>query len=131
MKKGLKLLSFITILALIMVGCGEVQQPQTQTQSYQNDGYLGFTNANPNLHTSPTYHNRSKDQQMVRKALAGIKQVKSSRTFFNGSNAHVTIRVSKGLTTKQQSEVRADAYEAVQMMLPRYIVTVTLEEENA
>jgi hypothetical protein len=125
-----KLIVLTTAAALFISACGNQEEPQSRSQSYDNDGYLGFTNTNPNLHTSPTYHNQSEDTEMIERAVGALKFVKKSKVVYYGPNAYVTLQVQKGLSEKQKSELRADAYEMIQLNLPRYIVTLKLKEER-
>ena len=115
--------SALAFLLIVAAGCGG-QSVARNTKSYDYDGYLGMTNTNPNLPTSPTYHNYAVDTNMMRRAVASIGEIRNMRIHIRGANAKVTVYVRKGLPPEQVARIRDEVVSALQQAVPRYTFTV-------
>ncbi|MCA0758293.1 hypothetical protein KP806_24880 [Paenibacillus sp. N4] len=112
------------MLAITAVGCGNGENRQNRVQTYGHDGYMGYSNSNPNLpgrHMSLTYE---ADGNMVEQVLAPIAGIEDTQVIFNGAAMHVNLRVNENLTDAQVRTLRNKAQAVVQYNMPRYIVHV-------
>jgi hypothetical protein len=116
-------LCLLLLLVWLPAACGGNGQ---QAKSYGEDGYLGMTNTNPNLPTSPSYHTYAIDTDMMRKAVASIEGVQDVRIMTNGANATVTLTVPNQLPAEEKERIRTLALEQLKHEVPRYKFTVKL-----
>jgi hypothetical protein len=94
--------------------------------AYSKDGYLGITDANPNMPTSPTYHTYSDDVQMMKSAIRQIPQVRSSSVTLNGPVAIVKLNVPQHISETEREKIRQEALSRLTMMMPRYSFQVSV-----
>ncbi|TBL72617.1 hypothetical protein [Paenibacillus thalictri] len=127
--------AYKTTFVALMVGAAVLVAPACQKQnqsnggqvrSYSNDGYLGLTDVNPNLPTSPTYHTYGDDTRLMREVIKQIPDVRSSSLTINGPDASVKLKLNSGLTDAQMEAVRMDAYNQLATMMPRYRIHVSV-----
>lgn len=118
------------MLTASIAGCGRDAAPR-QMKSYDNDGYLGMTNTNPNLHMNPTYHNYTVDTNMMRGALNGIRGVTANRIMTNGSRATVTLTVPPGTSDEEVMRIRSEAEQALNHAVPRYTYRLKVKTGTA
>ena len=122
------------VLLLGLPACGAGNSGDTngpvRTQAYDNDGLLGATRANPNLPTSPTYHNYSNDMKLFRDTIAQIPGVEDSTVLLNGPTAYVTLMVPRDMDIEASMRVRNSAQASLQRMLPRYEVRVSVRKNG-
>ena len=112
------------MLAVTAAGCGNREGRQNGVQTYGHDGYMGYSNSNPNLpgrNMSLTYE---ADGNMVEQVLAPIAGIEDTQVIFNGAAMHVNLRVNENLTDAQVRTLRNKAQAVVQYNMPRYIVHV-------
>ncbi|RJE86001.1 hypothetical protein D3P07_18075 [Paenibacillus sp. 1011MAR3C5] len=108
--------------AAIMLG-GCAREASDKAQTYHNDGYLGYTNTNPNLlNRSGTLY--EKDIQFMGELLEPLKGIRKTEVAFNGDDANVTLRVERGLSDAERNRIRAEAQNILQSNFPRYDVHV-------
>jgi hypothetical protein len=107
---------------LLTAACGTHREGTANTtKSYGNDGYLGITNTNPNLQSSPsTYHTYQVDTDMMRDAVMPIAGVRKIRITTYGTNATVTLTTPGGSTAEEKERIRAESIQALQTAVPRY-----------
>jgi hypothetical protein len=113
-------------LFVAITGCGRKASPQ-ETKEYDNDGYLGMTNTNPNLHINPTYHNYEVDTNMMRGALNLVQGVQGSRITTNGSRATVTVFVPEGTSVEEEARIQQQSVQMLQKHVPRYTYVVKIK----
>ncbi len=114
-------------ICLVMSSCGsDRNDQQTKVDDYNEDGYLGLSNSNPNLRTSPTHYTYNEDTKVIRMTLAGIRGVRGSTITLTAPNAYVRVRVSRGLSTQESRRIEEEAIAALSYNLPRYKVFVEI-----
>lgn len=107
--------------AMLLGGCGK--DAGDKTKAYGNDGYLGYTNTNPNLlNRSGTLY--EKDIAFIGQLLKPVSGIEKTEVGFNGDDANVTLRVGRNLSDEQREHIRAEAQTILQSNLPRYDVHV-------
>ncbi|PYI52690.1 hypothetical protein [Paenibacillus flagellatus] len=110
---------------LLAAACGG-GDAKPKADAYDNDGYLGMTNTNPNLQTGPSYHTYQVDSDMMRNAVASIAGVRNVRVNTNGTNATVRLTVDRGTSDGDKDRIRQEALQALQHAVPRYDYKVTV-----
>lgn len=119
----------IALIAFSQWGCmnntNNDNGPKTQT--YDNDGYLGLTNTNPNLPTHPSYHTYGVDVQTIRRAAMKIKGVTGVNVALFGGAANVRLRLAEGIEGKKAERIKEEALKQITYEMPRYPVIVTLD----
>ena len=120
------------LLLLLAAACGENSGPngsgsRSNANAYDNDGYLGITNTNPNLQTGPSYHTYQVDTDMMRQAVGKIAGVRHVRIVTNGANASVELTVDRNAADPER--IREEALKALQHEVPRYNFKVTIRGE--
>ncbi|HEY0826819.1 MAG TPA: hypothetical protein VGE40_01880 [Bacilli bacterium] len=123
----LPIISSMVCVCLMMSSCGSNRNDQqTKIDQYNEDGYLGLSNSNPNLRTSPTHYTYNEDTKVIRMTLAGIRGVRGSTIFLSAPNAYVRVRVSRGLSVQESREIEEKAIAALSYNLPRYKVFIRI-----
>jgi len=116
---------------LLAAACGDSgpngSGSKSNANAYDNDGYLGITNANPNLQTGPSYHTYQVDTDMMRQAVGKIGGVRNVRIVTNGANANVELTVDRNAADPER--IREEALKALQHEVPRYNFKVTVRTE--
>jgi fructose-1,6-bisphosphatase len=102
---------------LFTTGCGSSEQ--NVKSYYTQDGYMGISNANPNMRSNPAHHTYTKDRQLMRQALREMGLDKRSNIVINGTYVTVTIN-APGVTPAQAEAIRSDAYSMLKGHNPRY-----------
>lgn len=112
------------VLMLLLGGCAK--EAENKAKTYGHDGYLGYTNSNPNLlNRSGTLF--KKDMEQIGQLLKQVNGVEKSEVGFNGDEVHVTLRVNRELSEDQQTRIRAEAQSLLQSNMPRYDVHVKVK----
>lgn len=114
----------ITALALTFSGCGGNKQ---ELRTYGHDGYMGYSNSNPNLPNRHQYLNYNADGNFVEQVLEPIADIQHTQVYFNGNDLHVNIKANKTLSDGQLERLRAKAQSVVQYNMPRYNVHVEVK----
>lgn len=127
--RSLRLLAAALLPVMLAAACGTAGGGTTKTQSYDNDGYLGISNTNPNLQTGPSYHTYQVDTDMMHSAVIPIAGVRKVRITTNGTNASVRITAPKDATDADLERIRGEALQALQHNVPRYDFKVTVRSE--
>lgn len=112
------------VLFAVLAGCGTTGQTQNSDR-YGDDGYMGISNSNPNLQTSPTYHTYNKDVKLMTQTLERIDGIEDARIMMDGNRAHVEIRVAQNLSESDAVYVQQQAISSLRSMMPRYKIEVT------
>ncbi|MHA6482076.1 hypothetical protein ACX1C1_09235 [Paenibacillus sp. strain BS8-2] len=107
---------------LLGAGCSGAEPGEANT--YGHDGYMGYSNSNPNLMNRNTTLLYQKDIRLIEQILEPVAGIKSTRVSFNGSELHVSIKGDPDLTDAQLVRLRARAQSIVQQNMPRYEVHV-------
>ncbi|WP_336776781.1 hypothetical protein [Paenibacillus sp. MMO-58] len=95
-----------------------------KVKTYGHDGYMGYSNSNPNLPNNKTFLNYETDRKLINQVLQPIDGIKSSRVAFNGGDLTVHVKAASNLTDAQLEALRAKTEQAVQLNMPRYHVKV-------
>ncbi|MCR2807786.1 hypothetical protein [Paenibacillus soyae] len=110
---------------LLAAGCGK--EAGYNAKSYQNDGYLGYTNTNPNLlNRSGTLYD--KDMELINQLIRPMKGIERAEAGFNGDELNVTLRVNGHATKQERKGIRAEAQSVLQSNFPRYDVHVKVTD---
>lgn len=129
-KQSLRLRRGLTVWYLILAisltsGCNGNENRTDLDAHYDNDGYMGTTNTNPSLLTSPNSHTYSADMEMMKLALANVSGIRQSAIVINGSSATVRIQVEQHFQDTDIRKIRDEAQRKLSFMVPRYDVEVT------
>lgn len=110
---------------LLLGGCAKDASYKART--YRNDGYLGYSNTNPNLlNRSGTLY--EKDIAFMGQLLEPVKGIRKTEVGFNGHNANVTVHVHKGMAAGDKNRIRTEAQTILQSNFPRYDVHVKVSD---
>ncbi|MBH5319860.1 hypothetical protein I6N90_18835 [Paenibacillus sp. GSMTC-2017] len=96
----------------------------SEKNSYKKDGYMGYSNTNPNVlnkHSSLSYKD---DVRLIEQVLLPVKGIKRLKISFNGSLIQVGIQPKKGLSVAEVEKVRSETQAIVQSNMPEYDVYV-------
>ncbi|NIK79882.1 hypothetical protein FHS15_005049 [Paenibacillus castaneae] len=115
-------LLLLCLFALIAGGCGSSKDEHTRT--YGHDGYMGYSNSNPNLPGRHMALNYESDGNMVNTVLKPLSGIERTQVYFNGTTMYVTLKVNKNLSAAQVKELRTKAENIVQHNMQRYKVHV-------
>lgn len=111
--------SLLMIIILLVSGCAS-NWNKTKMQSYSNDGFMGLSNSNPNLVTSPGYHTYSKDYRLMQDTLRRIPGIKKYWMNIEGGQVNVKLTLKDGLTSEQINNIYNQANRELSLMMPRY-----------
>jgi hypothetical protein len=115
----------LIVLAMTFSGCGNGRSKQeNRLKTYGHDGYMGYSNSNPNLPNRYQYLNYNADGNFIEQVLKPISGIEHTQIYFNGTDLHVNLKVNKALSDGQVEELRAKAQSVVQDNMPRYKVHV-------
>ncbi|MGM0884476.1 MAG: hypothetical protein ACQEXQ_25985 [Bacillota bacterium] len=117
--------AFLCFLALIAGGCGQTNYEHTKT--YSHDGYMGYSNSNPNLPGRYMSLNYEADGNMVEQVLKPINGIDRTQVYFNGTDMHVNLQMNKNLSDAEVKHLREKAQSVVQNNMPRYHVHVEIK----
>lgn len=112
------------IIAVLITGCGNEQNGKTTQQSYGEDGYMGLTNANPGILTSPNSRTYGNEAELVDMALKDIPHIRRKTVQFEGRTLIVRIKLDRDLSKQQAAEIKDRAADQLVYMFPRYEVRV-------
>jgi hypothetical protein len=118
----------IALLIVIIGGCAVNQEPITEEEHYDEDGYMGLTNANPSLVATPNSHTYASDIELIKRALKDVSGIQKSTIFVDGNTAFIQIHVDKGLLEEEVRIIRDNAQRQVSLMIPRYEIHVTVDQ---
>lgn len=129
MKMGIQvrrwgLLFSVAALMIYGAGCGAASDQKTTEKRYSDDGYMGFSTANPGILTSPNAHTYGQDTEAVTQALAGLTSIRRVTVRYSGGSMVVNLRVERGLTAGETQQLRAEAERRLSSAIPRYKVRV-------
>ncbi|WP_042171116.1 hypothetical protein [Paenibacillus gorillae] len=113
----------IAALAVCLSGCAS--NPSTrQAKTYGHDGYMGYSNSNPNIPNNFSYLNYKSDGKFAGEVLTQLKGegVKSNQLYFNGEYLRVLLHVDSRLSDEEADKLRQKAQNLVQYNMPRYKV---------
>lgn len=107
---------------VFLVACtdGPTEGTQERINKYEEDGYLGMTNTNPNLQTSPTYHTYAKDQKLVLATLDDFEDLENPRITFNGAKITVHYGLPDKYDAVEAEYLQTELRDKLKYMLPRY-----------
>lgn len=117
--------AFLCFLALIAGGCANNDYEHTKT--YSHDGYMGYTNSNPNMPGRYMSLNYEADGNMVKQVLEPIEGIERTQVIFNGTAMLVNLRVNKNLSDEEVEKIGMKAQSVVQYNMPRYHVRVEMK----
>lgn len=112
----------VLVLAITLTACGSNKQDKMKT--YGHDGYMGYSNSNPNLPNRHQYLNYNADGNMIEQVLEPIAGIEHTQIYFNGTDLHVNLDVDSSLSDGQIEQLRAKAQSVVQHNMQRYSVHV-------
>jgi len=119
--------SLVIAVFVLLAGCGGGSgkyDNRMKVQHYGHDGYMGLTNTNPSLPTSPHSLTIKSDTDFVDQKLRTIRGVDHTRVVVDGSKMTVTIYPVPGLSAIERSGVKNQAIAMVRYNMPRYDVDV-------
>ncbi|MFX3634679.1 MAG: hypothetical protein ACE3L7_17265 [Candidatus Pristimantibacillus sp.] len=123
----LGLACFLVFSMFTLSGCGrntDSNYNAKQAKTYGHDGYLGYSNSNPNIPNNHTYLNYKSDGKFVGEVLSRLDGIKHNQLHFNGEHLRVDIKVDPSLTDTEMQELQQKAQKLVQENMPRYEVKV-------
>lgn len=118
---------FLVFAMLCLSGCGrntDSNYNTNQAKTYGHDGYLGYSNSNPNIPNNHTYLNYRSDGKFVGEVLSRLDGIKHNQLHFNGEHLRVNIKVDPNLSDAEVQELESKAQKLVQENMPRYEVKV-------
>lgn len=119
------------VSAIMLAGCNVQRTGEERSRPYPNDGYLGLSQSNPNLQTSPTHYTYAKDVRLVREALNEWPQVRNAIVWIHGGTLHVRLQFDDGLVDEQEIDrLEQEALEKLEYTFPRYEVKVTSNPDS-
>ena len=95
-----------------------------KSETYGHDGYMGYSNSNPNLPNNKTFLTYESDRKLINQVLQPIEGIKDSRVSFNGENLKVHITAAPNLTDAQLEALQTKVQQVLQFNMPRYHVKV-------
>jgi hypothetical protein len=116
----------IVALAITLSGCGNSKQ-ENRLKTYGHDGYMGYSNSNPNLPNRYEYLNYNADGNFIEQVLKPIPGIERTNIYFNGTDLHVNLNAKNDLSDGQVEQLRAKAQSVVQYNMPRYNVHVEVK----
>src|SRR4030095_5985094 len=98
----------VVALAITFSGCGNSKQ-ENRLKTYGHDGYMGYSNSNPNLPNRYEYLNYDADGNFIEQVLKPIAGIERTNIYFNGTALHVNLNVDDKLSDGQVEQLRAKA----------------------
>jgi len=95
-----------------------------QVKTYGHDGYMGYSNSNPNVPNSFSYLNYKSDGKFAGEVLKQVKGVKDSSITFNGQYLRAFLTVERNVSNEEMKEIQRKAQSLLQSNMPRYQVKV-------
>lgn len=114
----------ISLTAFVTGGCANGNQTSDHMKTYGHDGYLGYSNSNPNMPNRFGTVNYTTDGNLIEQVLKPVKGIERTQIIFNGNTVHVNLDVDNKLSDSQMNRVREKAQSVVQYNMPRYKVHV-------
>ncbi|MDQ0116369.1 hypothetical protein [Paenibacillus harenae] len=112
----------IAAIAVFAGGCGN--QTSDHMKTYGHDGYMGYTNTNPNLPNRFGTLNYNVDGNLIEQVLKPIDGIEQTQVIFNGTTVHVNLNVNNKMSDSEVAKLREKAQSVVQYNMPRYNVHV-------
>ena len=114
------------VVLLMLVSCGPspTEGTEERTRAYDEDGMLGFSNTNPNLQTSPTYHTYGSDRKLVLKTLEDFPDVRNPRIVFEGPVLRLDYELAGNYTAEEAEVLETELRDKLKYMLPRYEIVL-------
>ena len=107
---------------LLAGGCS--RESPAEMRSYGHDGYMGYSNSNPNTINRHSTLSYQEDVAFIEQVLAPLGGIRKTRISFNGSRLQVVLKVDRTLSDAEMVRLRAQAQSLVQTNMPRYDVHV-------
>jgi hypothetical protein len=110
-----------------LTGCGnnKVTGDGQQIKQYDNDGYLGLSNTNPNLPGTYSHHTYQDDVRLIHQAAISVPGVKDTRVTLGNAVAHVRLKLADDVPKQEIERIKQAALSAITYNMPRYTVTVS------
>ncbi|MFD0960689.1 hypothetical protein [Paenibacillus chungangensis] len=118
------LIAVVLFAAIHFAGCSS--ESKQEMKSYGHDGYMGFSNSNPNTVNRYSSLSYQKDVELIRQVLMPMQGISRTDIRFNGNNVHVTVVAKKSMNRKQMKRLEAKAKSIVQENMPLYDVHLTV-----
>ncbi|MUT67881.1 hypothetical protein [Paenibacillus sp. NEAU-GSW1] len=117
--------AIVSACSLSLYGCS-ANPSVKENKTYGHDGYLGYSNSNPNIPNNFSYLNYKSDGKFAGQVLDGLKGdgVESNQLFFNGEHLRAVVNVRDDMSDAEKENVRQKAQKLLQTNMPRYEVTV-------
>ncbi|MCU6710682.1 hypothetical protein M6D81_18490 [Paenibacillus sp. J5C_2022] len=116
------LVAVVFFAVISLAGCSS--ESKQEMKSYGHDGYMGFSNSNPNTvnrHSSLSYQ---RDVELIRQVLMPLQGIHRTDISFNGNDVHVTVVAKNSMNREQIKQLKAKVQAIVQENLPLYDVHV-------
>lgn len=111
-------------------GSGNVRYERTADQNAvhrfnHDDGYMGITNANPNLRVGDWYTSTvTGDMHRMARMVKQVKGVRDATVEVLGGDAHVSIVPVPGMTAAEKTATKQEVYRRLSVAMPRYHIHV-------
>lgn len=110
--------------SLFVGGCAK-ESPE-ERNSYGHDGYMGYSNSNPNGINRHSTRSYTEDRQHIRQVLEPFEGIRDVKIAFNGNRASVILTPVSGMSEEEQDWLYNNALETVRLNMPDYTVSVEM-----
>ncbi|MHA7967564.1 hypothetical protein ACX93W_25910 [Paenibacillus sp. CAU 1782] len=117
----------VLVLGIVMaLGGGCSGESREESRSYGHDGYMGYSNSNPNTINRHSTRSYGEDTALIRQVLEPFQGIKDVKISFSGSRVLVTLTPGEGLTPEARARLTQHALETVKYNMPDYKVNVRM-----
>jgi hypothetical protein len=127
MKRWLAVILWVGLMGLTACGNNNVTGDGQQIKQYDNDGYLGLTNTNPNLPGTYSHHTYQDDVRLIHQAALSVPGVKDTQVTLGNAVAHVKLELADDVPASEIDRIKQAALSAITYNMPRYTVTVAVD----
>lgn len=121
-----KAVAVLILGAVLVLGGGCSGESREERRSYGHDGYMGFSNSNPNTINRHSTRSYGEDTALIRQVLEPFQSIRDVKISFSGSRVLVTLTPRDGLTRAAQDRLTQHALETVKYNMPDYKVNVRM-----
>jgi YhcN/YlaJ family sporulation lipoprotein len=98
--------------------------------AYRDDGFLGFTNTNPNLFPNQRFNERNTDDANTMANMAAkVKGVDDATVVIAGGTAFVALDIDQNMTRTKQLRVHDQVREKLERKMPRYRINLASDSK--
>lgn len=125
-KNRLALWGLMLAIVAVLTACGSTGNNANGAKTYQDDGLLGITSANPNLVLNPTYHNYDTDINYMRQLVTRVDGVQDAVFQVQGALVRAQIKTKQQLSAADRQKLISNVYQQLSSNMPRYRFKVTV-----